>query len=149
MAMAGVLALGLLVLVLVLGVGAGADVGGTIAFSTLGRLSFNFDVYTVALGGALGGAGVGLEETRVTFGESVSYNAQLVEAEWGSAVLERLRRHGHELQGSEAPELLVYVSEDDGSPQLYLDIPLQGTRVHRFLFQLALFLISWCLGLCL
>jgi hypothetical protein len=108
---------------------AAADVGGTIGFASVGRMNFHFDVYTVTLPAidTLGGGASGaFEETRVTLGESVSYNAQLVESQWDSAVVESLRRHGHDLQGNEAPELLVYVSEVEGNPQLYLDIPLQG-----------------------
>jgi hypothetical protein len=108
---------------------AAADVGGTIGFATVGRVNYHFDVYTLTLPAidTLGGGASGaFEETRVTLGESVSYNAQLVQAQWDSAVVESLRRHGHDLQGSEAPELLVYVSEVEGTPQLYLDIPLQG-----------------------
>lgn len=109
-----------------------ADVGGTIGFSTLGRLNYDFDVYTLLLPKSevlLADESV-WEETRVTLGESVSYNAQLVEFQWGnSAVVERLKSHGHTLEGvggSEALELLLYVSEVDGSPQLYLDIPMQA-----------------------
>nr|XP_024383837.1 uncharacterized protein LOC112286315 [Physcomitrium patens]PNR61619.1 hypothetical protein PHYPA_000042 [Physcomitrium patens] len=114
------------------------DAGGTIGFSTLGRLSFAFDVYTVVFSqmGVLrgGGGGVGdFQETRVTLGESVNYNAQLVESTWGSAVVERLRRNGHKLEGSgsDVPELLLYVSEVEGSPQLYLDVPLTGSEEDR------------------
>jgi len=109
-----------------------ADVGGTIGFSTLGRLNYDFDVYTLLLPKSevlLADESV-WEETRVTLGESVSYNAQLVEFQWGnSAVVERLKSHGHTLEGvggSEALELLLYVSEIEGSPQLYLDIPMQA-----------------------
>lgn len=109
-----------------------ADVGGTIGFSTLGRLNFDFDVYTLSLPKSdvlLADKWVA-EETRVTLGESVSYNAQLVESQWGnSAVVERLKSHGHTFEsvgGSEALELLLYVSEVEGSPQLYLDIPVQA-----------------------
>lgn len=109
-----------------------ADVGGTIGFSTLGRLNFDFDVYTLLLpkNEVLLADEWVLEETRVTLGESVNYNAQLVEVQWGnSAVVERLKSHGHTLEGvggSEALELLLYVSEVEGSPQLYLDIPMQA-----------------------
>ena len=109
-----------------------ADVGGTIGFSTLGRLNFDFDVYTLLLPKnevLLADEWVS-EETRVTLGESVNYNAQLVEFQWdNSAVVERLKSHGHTLEGvggSEALELLLYVSEVEGSPQLYLDIPMQA-----------------------
>jgi hypothetical protein len=51
----------------------------------------------------------------VTLGKSVSYSAQLVQAQWDSAVVESLRRHGHDLQGPKTPELLVYVSEVEGA----------------------------------
>ncbi|KAG0586622.1 hypothetical protein KC19_2G104400 [Ceratodon purpureus] len=112
------------------GEGEAAAHGGTIGFSTLGRLSFGFDVYTVELPG--GGDGGGrFRETRVTGGESVSYNAQLVKGGRGSAILERLLREvGREGQdgGLEETELLVYVSEVEGSAQLYLDLPMQGSE---------------------
>lgn len=102
----------------------GELVGGAIGFATLGRLSYAFDVYTVALPGGDGGEGT-LRETRLTGGQSVSYNAQLVEGARGSAALERLRRDGGD-GDSEETELLVFVSEVEGSAQLYLDLPLQG-----------------------
>jgi hypothetical protein len=106
------------------GGGGGAVHGGTIGFSTLGRLSFGFDVYTVAVPSE----GKGRGELRVTGGESVSYNAQLVEGKKGSAVLERARRVWGENEGDrlEGTELLVYVSEVEGSAQLYLELPMQG-----------------------
>jgi hypothetical protein len=72
---------------------AAADVGGTIGFATVGRVNYHFDVYTLTLPAidTLGGGASGaFEETRVTLGESVSYNAQLVQAQWDSAVVESL-----------------------------------------------------------
>ena len=101
----------------------GAALGGTIGFATLGRLSYRFDVYTVTLPEADGNGE--FRETRVTRGESVSYNAQLVEGERGSAILEKLvgKVQDEEFEGI---ELLVYVSEVEGSAQLYLETPVQG-----------------------
>lgn len=128
-----------------------SDGGSTIGFSTFTRLSYDFDVYTVALPTTRegrdelllrGGFGNGnwseqqqewvsvWEETRVTLGESVSYNAQLAVVKWGDSVVERLRERGYAFEGlaegsaEEGVEVLVYVSEVDGSPQLYLDVPL-------------------------
>lgn len=108
--------------------GGGAVHGGTIGFSTLGRLSFGFDVYTVAVPSEGEGRGE-LREARVTGGESVSYNAQLVEGKKGSAVLERMRRvrGGDDVARLEGTELLVYVSEVEGSAQLYLELPMQDS----------------------
>jgi len=90
-----------------------AAAGGTIGFATLGRLSYSFDVYTLELDG--------FQETLVTLGESVSYNAQLVK---GPDSLKE--RFGLEFEiGS---EFLVYVSEVEGSAQLYLDLPSQDSE---------------------
>ena len=142
----GAMALWICAVLLVVGIPftvAAADEGSIIGFSSLGRLSFDFDVYTLPVPNSevlLADEWV-WEETRVTSGESVSYNAQLVEAQWGnsSAVVDRLKSHGHTLEGvggSEALELLLYVSEVEGTPQLYLDIPMQANgkvlaSIHR------------------
>jgi Tol biopolymer transport system component len=106
-----------LFLLLVGVVAAQSEVGGTIAFSTVSRLSYAFDVYTLELDS--------LRETRETLGESVSYNAQLVK---GSASLRE--RLGVDDSNADL-EFLVYVSEVEGSPQLYLDLPLQGSKVLK------------------
>lgn len=89
-----------------------AAAGGTIGFATLGRLSYSFDVYTLDLDS--------FQEIRETLGESVSYNAQLVK---GSNSLKE--RFGLEFEVAPS-EFLVYVSEVEGSAQLYLDLPSQG-----------------------
>lgn len=133
-AMAMVL-LPLLLLMVAVGSPAESGGGGTIGFSTLGRLSFEFDVYTLALPPNVtnGGLRDNPEETRVTLGESVSYNAQLVEAPWGSAIVQKFLQHGdHHLQNvGGMAELLLYVSEVEGSPQLYLDIPIPANGLGR------------------
>lgn len=102
------------------------EAGGSIGFASLNRLSMAFDVYTLNLqrDRAL------IKESRVTLGESVSYNAQLVQADKGSALLKRLKQRGdHTVEvGDEESEFLVYVSEVEGMAQLYLDLPLQGKR---------------------
>lgn len=130
MAMAMVMAMGIL---LFASHAAALSAGGTIVFSTLGRLSFDFDVYTLEfptefLSEDLPG---GLVETRVTSGQSVNYNAQLVEAHWESAVGERLRSHGYGVGSGAVVEVVVYVSDLEGSPQLYLDIPLPANGLKR------------------
>lgn len=112
--------------------------GGTIGFSTLGRLHFDFDVYTLNLPLDVLDGHLSLhrevhayEESCVTYGDSVSYNAQLVEADATSAVVERLQANGHEIEADNRQngvEVIVYVSEVEGSPQIYIDIPLGANQ---------------------
>lgn len=113
--------------------------GGTIGFSTLGRLHFDFDVYTLNLPLDVLDGHLSLhrevhayEESCVTYGDSVSYNAQLVEADATSAVVERLQANGHEIEADNnrqnGVEVIVYVSEVEGSPQIYIDIPLGANQ---------------------
>jgi hypothetical protein len=118
----------------------GAVIEGTIAFSTFARPHFGFNVYTVALPSDVlslqnNSSSSSLQETRVTYGESVSYNAQLVSSSLVSAtVLNTLAAHGfrnllkEEKKENEDAQLLVYVSEEEGSPHVYIDIPLGGGR---------------------
>lgn len=115
-----------------------SDTGGTIGFSTLGRLHFDFDVYTLTLPSDVLDAHLSLhrelhayEEICITYGDSVSYNAQLVEADATSALVERLQANGHEIEADDRQngvEVVVYVSEVEGSPQIYIDIPLGANR---------------------
>jgi hypothetical protein len=118
----------------------GAVIEGTIAFCTFARPHFGFNVYTVALPSDVfslqnNSRSSSLQETRVTYGESVSYNAQLVSSSLVSAtVLNTLAAHGfrnllkEEKKENADAQLLVYVSEEEGSPQVYIDIPLGGGR---------------------
>ncbi|CAM6119012.1 unnamed protein product [Calypogeia fissa] len=101
---------------------------GTIAFSTLGRAHFAFDLFAVKLPdvdvnentiGAVSGDGV-LDEIRLTDGFSINYNGQLVEGEARSAVLKRARSLG--VSVSEASIVLVFTSERDGSARIYYNI---------------------------
>ncbi len=72
----------------------------------------------------------------MTYGQSVNYNAQLVSSSLASVpLLKTLHAHGfrnlletekeeeEEEQEQDAPQLLLYVSEMEGSPQVYIDIP--------------------------
>ena len=118
-----------------------SDTGGTIGFSTLGRLHFDFDVYTLNLPLDVLDGYLSLhrelhayEESCVTYGDSVSYNAQLVEADATSAIVERLQANGHEIEAGDRQngvEVVVYVSEVEGSPQIYIDIPLGANQQGR------------------
>ncbi len=70
----------------------------------------------------------------MTYGQSVNYNAQLVSSSLASVpLLKTLHAHGfrnlletekEEEQEQDAPQLLLYVSEMEGSPQVYINIPL-------------------------
>jgi hypothetical protein len=120
-----------------------AIIQGTIAFTTHGRMHYDFDVYTVSLPSQFLSLGNGssylqqqrrLQETRMTYGQSVNYNAQLVSSSLASVpLLKTLHAHGfrnlletekEEEQEQDAPQLLLYVSEMEGSPQVYINIPL-------------------------
>ncbi|CAM6103739.1 unnamed protein product [Calypogeia fissa] len=109
----------------------GADHGtkrGTIAFATVGRAQFAFDLFAVKLPdldvnentiGAVSADGV-LDEIRLTDGVSINFNGQLVEGEARSAVLERARSLG--VSVSEESIVLVFTSERDGSARIYYNI---------------------------
>lgn len=127
MAMAVMVVWAILVGVAIAAQAENSEVGGSIGFASLSRLSFAFDVYTVDL--------KRMKETRVTLGESVNYNAQLVQAGKGSALLKRLKQRGdHTVEvGDEESEFLVYVSEVEGMAQLYLDLPLQDSEAKDVL----------------
>lgn len=70
----------------------------------------------------------------MTYGQSVNYNAQLVSSSLASVpLLKTLHAHGfrnlletekEEEQEQDVPQLLLYVSEMEGSPQVYINIPL-------------------------
>lgn len=114
-----------------------SNTGGTIGFSTLGRLHFDFDVYTLNLPLDVLDGHLSLhrelhayEERCVTYGDSVSYNAQLMVADATSAIVKRLQANGHEIEADRqnGVEVVVYVSEVEGSPQIYIDIPLGANQ---------------------
>lgn len=77
---------------------------GTIAFASVGRSHFGFDLFGVKLPDSWAGktssdvlsaaAAEGLDELRLTDGVSINYNGQLVEGEARAAVLEHLRSQG-------------------------------------------------------
>ncbi len=68
----------------------------------------------------------------MTYGQSVNYNAQLVSSSLASVpLLKTLHAHGfrnlletEKEEEQDAPQLLLYVSEMEGSPQVYINIPL-------------------------
>jgi hypothetical protein len=75
---------------------------GTIAFASLGRAHFAYDLFGVKLPDVLGkerAPGIlsyrDLEEIQLTDGVSINYDGQLVEGSARSAVLDRFRREGY------------------------------------------------------
>lgn len=79
--------------------------GATIAFTTLGRASYAFDIFALPTTGPP-------EEIRLTDGRSVNYNGHFPPSESLSI-----------LPGQPGPKThLIYVSERNGSSRIYLDV---------------------------
>ncbi|KAG6556748.1 hypothetical protein Mapa_001692 [Marchantia paleacea] len=110
---------------------------GTIAFGTVGRSRYGFDVFAVSLpqipeSGRPGDRKLsdGLAEKRLTDGVSVNYNGQLVEGKEKQNLLQWLKSSGRvsdvdlredDLAGNTG-ELMLYVSERDGSARVYISL---------------------------
>lgn len=84
------------------------DGGATIAFTTLGRASYAFDIFALPAAGSP-------EEARLTDGRSVNYNGHFPAPESLSEL--------PLLPGRPDPKThLIYVSERNGSSKIYLDV---------------------------
>lgn len=80
---------------------------GTVAFSTVGRSHFGFDIFSVNF------VRNPSSESRLTDGLSVNYNGFFATSSQTSALCRTLRHH------HDHDHVLVYVSERSGTPQLH------------------------------
>ncbi|KAG6555747.1 hypothetical protein Mapa_002987 [Marchantia paleacea] len=108
------------------------DVGGTIAFASVGRPHYAFDVFAVSLPQSWSSAdSLPLspklcKETRLTDGVSINYNGYFVEGSQRRALEDFLSPHGRHYEdsnkdGSEI-EALLFVSDRTGNPRIYINL---------------------------
>eukprot|EP00249_Psilotum_nudum_P015736 c25496_g1_i1 orf=117-2390(+) len=90
---------------------------GSVAFASVGRAHYAFDIYSLPVA-ALGGDRRLLVETKLTDGQSVNYNGQLVNDSIGRVIVESLGNGGGERSGN----VMAYVSERSGRVQIYFNI---------------------------
>ena len=96
----------------------GFELVGTIAFATVGRANYAFDIYSLPVPKDVLSTSLGLtqlKETRLTDGKSVNYNGHLINLAKGSRLAKDLNL------GQNGGDLLAYVSERDGSAQIYFN----------------------------
>ncbi len=112
---------------------------GTIAFSTVGRSNYAFDLFSLPVTAAaltpsshfeplsLSQHDHQLREVRLTNSKTVGYNGHIVEPGEQKLVLEQLKVDGFKALAATNHSLelnsglmLAYVSEDDGSPQIHI-----------------------------
>lgn len=93
---------------------------GTVAFASVGRAHYAFDIYTLALQSLQ--FSTNLEDTLATDGESVNHNGQYLQ---GPGIQTLMHRLNINTTSTPVESVLAFVSERDGLPELYLNIYLK------------------------
>jgi len=98
----------------------GRNLQGTLAFASVGRAHYAFDIYTLPLQPLR--FSTNLEETLVTDGESVNHNGQYLQ---GPGIQTLMHRLNINTTSTPVENVMAFVSERDGFPELYLNIYLK------------------------